>query len=61
MKFKITVTISRNIKSDSCKTIKAYNNQCWDPELSESVQSLRQGFLELNRRLRRLEAKLRKV
>ena len=61
MEIKITLSVLRNTKSDSCNSVNAYKKLSWEPELSESVKSLLQGFLDLNRRLQQLEKKIRKV
>lgn len=57
MKFQITITVSRGLKSDSSDTTNAYKNQYWQSELSESIQSLRKELLHLDGRLLRLENK----
>lgn len=64
MEIKFTISILRNTKPNSNKVINAYKNIYVESKLSElpeSVQSLQEGVLDINNRLRRLEAKLRKV
>ena len=56
--------IKISIKPVSRNTINAYKNICLESErseLPEKMYSLQQGFLDLNRRLRHLEKKLRRV
>ena len=59
MEIKISIKVSRGTKPVSRNTINAYKNICL--ELPEKMYSLQQGFLDLNRRLRHLEKKLRRV